>query len=141
MDSLAIAIGTAHGAHKFKSGEEPKLRLDILEEIKNNIGLYPILLHGSSSVPQDFIKKFKEFSGEVKDAIGIPDEELKKASKSIVTKINVDTDGRLVFTSCLRENLFKNPKEMDLKKILEYPRDEMKRFYAEKITKIFKRKV
>lgn len=138
VDSLAIAIGTAHGAHKFKPGEDPKLRLDILEEIKNRIGLYPIVLHGSSSVPQDFIRKFKEFGGEVKDAIGIPDEELKKVSKSIVTKINVDTDGRLVFTSCLRENLSKNPKEMDLKKILEYPREEMKAFYATKIKNIFK---
>ena len=138
VDSLAIAIGTAHGAHKFKPGEDPKLRLDILEEIKEKIGSYPIVLHGSSSVPQEYIKKFKEFGGEVKDAIGIPDEELKKASKSIVTKINVDTDGRLVFTSCLRENLKNNPKEMDLKKILEYPREEMKKFYSEKIRNIFK---
>ncbi|WP_300390514.1 ketose-bisphosphate aldolase [Fusobacterium sp.] len=138
VDSLAIAIGTAHGAHKFKPGEDPKLKLDILEEIKERIGLYPIVLHGSSSVPQDFIRKFKEFGGEVKDAIGIPDEELKKASKSIVTKINVDTDGRLVFTSCLRENLVKNPKEMDLKKILEYPKEEMKKFYVNKIKTIFK---
>ncbi len=138
VDSLAIAIGTAHGAHKFKPGEDPKLRLDILEEIKNMIGLYPIVLHGSSSVPQNFIKKFKDFGGEVKDAIGIPDEELKKASKSIVTKINVDTDGRLVFTSCLRENLSKNPKEMDLKKILEFPRKEMKNFYVTKIRNVFK---
>lgn len=118
VDSLAIAIGTAHGAHKFKVGEDPKLRLDILEAIKKEIGSFPIVLHGSSSVPQDYIKKFKEFGGEVKDAIGIPDEELKKASKSIVTKINVDTDGRLVFTSALREYFAKNPKEMDLKNIL-----------------------
>ena len=112
--------------------------LDILEEIKEKIGSYPIVLHGSSSVPQEYIRKFKEFGGEVKDAIGIQNEELKKASKSIVTKINVDTDGRLVFTSCLRENLKNNPKEMDLKKILEYPREEMKKFYSEKIRNIFK---
>lgn len=79
VDSLAIAIGTAHGAHKFKVGEDPKLRLDILEAIKKEIGSFPIVLHGSSSVPQDYIKKFKEFGGEVKDAIGIPDEELKKS--------------------------------------------------------------
>ena len=91
VDSLAIAIGTAHGAHKFKPGEDPKLRLDILEEIKEKIGSYPIVLHGSSSVP-----------------------------------------------SCLRENLKNNPKEMDLKKILEYPREEMKKFYSEKIRNIFK---
>ena len=140
VDSLAIAIGTAHGAHKFKAGEDPKLRLDILENIKKEIGSFPIVLHGSSSVPQDYIKKFKEFGGEVKDAIGIPDEELRKASKSIVTKINVDTDGRLVFTSALREYFAKNPKEMDLKKYLDYARNEMKNFYVKKINSVFKTK-
>ena len=140
VDSLAIAIGTAHGAHKFKVGEDPKLRLDILENIKKEIGSFPIVLHGSSSVPQDYIKKFKEFGGEVKDAIGIPDEELKKASKSIVTKINVDTDGRLVFTSALREYFAENPKEMDLKKYLDYARNEMKNFYVKKINSVFKTK-
>ncbi|RHG34266.1 ketose-bisphosphate aldolase [Fusobacterium varium] len=140
VDSLAIAIGTAHGAHKFKVGEDPKLRLDILENIKKEIGSFPIVLHGSSSVPQDYIKKFKEFGGEVKDAIGIPDEELRKASKSIVTKINVDTDGRLVFTSALREYFAKNPKEMDLKKYLDYARNEMKNFYVKKINSVFKTK-
>lgn len=140
VDSLAIAIGTAHGAHKFKVGEDPKLRLDILEAIKKEIGSFPIVLHGSSSVPQNYIKKFKEFGGEVKDAIGIPDEELKKASKSIVTKINVDTDGRLVFTSALREYFAKNPKEMDLKKYLDYARNEMKNFYVKKINSVFKTK-
>ena len=137
---MAIAIGTAHGAHKFKVGEDPKLRLDILENIKKEIGSFPIVLHGSSSVPQDYIKKFKEFGGEVKDAIGIPDEELRKASKSIVTKINVDTDGRLVFTSALREYFAKNPKEMDLKKYLDYARNEMKNFYVKKINSVFKTK-
>lgn len=140
VDSLAIAIGTAHGAHKFKVGEDPKLRLDILEAIKKEIGSFPIVLHGSSSVPQDYIKKFKEFGGEVKDAIRIPDEELKKASKSIVTKINVDTDGRLVFTSALREYFAENPKEMDLKKYLDYARNEMKNFYVKKINSVFKTK-
>ncbi len=140
VDSLAIAIGTAHGAHKFKVGEDPKLRLDILEAIKKEIGSFPIVLHGSSSVPQNYIKKFKEFGGEVKDAIGIPDEELKKASKSIVTKINVDTDGRLVFTSALREYFAENPKEMDLKKYLDYARNEMKNFYVKKINSVFKTK-
>ena len=140
VDSLAIAIGTAHGAHKFKVGEDPKLRLDILENIKKEIGNFPIVLHGSSSVPQDYIRKFKEFGGEVKDAIGIPDEELRKASKSIVTKINVDTDGRLVFTSALREYFAENPKEMDLKKYLDYARNEMKNFYIKKINSVFKTK-
>ena len=140
VDSLAIAIGTAHGAHKFKPGEDPKLRLDILEAIKEKIGNFPIVLHGSSSVPQDYVKRFREFGGEIKDAIGIPDEELRKASKSTVTKINVDTDGRLVFVSSMRKTLAENPKEMDLKKILEYPREEMKEFYKKKINSVFKTK-
>lgn len=138
VDSLAIAIGTAHGAHKFKPGTNPKLRLDILEKIKEKIGNFPIVLHGSSSVPSEYIDKFRKYGGEIKDAIGIPDLELQKASKSIVTKINVDTDGRLIFTSVLLEYMKNNPKEMDLKKYLAVPKKEMTNYYADKIEKIFK---
>lgn len=138
VDSLAIAIGTAHGAHKFKPGTNPKLRLDILEKIKEKIGNFPIVLHGSSSVPSEYIDKFRKYGGEIKDAIGIPDLELQKASKSIVTKINVDTDGRLIFTSALLEYMKNNPKEMDLKKYLAVPKKEMTNYYADKIEKIFK---
>ncbi|MEG0068167.1 ketose-bisphosphate aldolase [Cetobacterium sp.] len=138
VDSLAIAIGTAHGAHKFKPGTDPKLRLDILEKVKAELGNFPIVLHGSSSVPAEYIEKFRTFGGEIKDAIGIPDEELQKASKSIVTKINVDTDGRLVFTSTLLEYMKTNPKEMDLKKYLATPRKEMAKYYSEKINRVFK---
>lgn len=138
VDSLAIAIGTAHGAHKFKPGSKPELRLDILEEIRKEIGEFPIVLHGSSSVPQKYVEKFRTYGGQIKDAIGIPDLELKKASKSIVTKINVDTDGRLVFTSSLLEYLKENPKEMDLKKYLNIPKKEMENFYHDKIIEIFR---
>nr|WP_307776158.1 ketose-bisphosphate aldolase [uncultured Cetobacterium sp.] len=140
VDSLAIAIGTAHGAHKFKPGVDPKLRLDILDSIKEKLGNFPIVLHGSSSVPSEYIEKFRNFGGEIKDAVGIPDEELRKASESIVTKINVDTDGRLVFTSTLLEYMKTNPKEMDLKKYLSIPRKEMENYYFEKINKVFKGK-
>ncbi|ERT69200.1 hypothetical protein HMPREF0202_00934 [Cetobacterium somerae ATCC BAA-474] len=138
VDSLAIAIGTAHGAHKFKPGEDPKLRLDILENIREVLGEFPIVLHGSSSVPGEYIEKFRDNGGMIKDAIGIPDLELKKASKSIVTKINVDTDGRLVFTSTLLEYMKNNPKEMDLKKYLGVPKKAMETYYSEKIKKVFK---
>ena len=137
VDSLAIAIGTAHGAHKFKVGEDPKLRLDILENIKKEIGSFPIVLHGSSSVPQDYIKKFKEFGGEVKDAIGIPNAELRKASKSAVAKINVDTDGRLAFTAAIRRVLGTTPKEFDPRKYLGAAKDEMKAYYKTKIVDVF----
>lgn len=139
VDSLAIAIGTAHGAHKFKPGTDPKLRLDILEKIKEKLGNFPIVLHGSSSVPPEYINKFREFGGEIKDAIGIPDSELQEASKSIVTKINVDTDGRLVFTSTLLEYMKNNPKEMDLKKYLSVPKKEMANYYTNKIQNVFKK--
>ncbi|MDX8337171.1 ketose-bisphosphate aldolase [Candidatus Cetobacterium colombiensis] len=138
VDSLAIAIGTAHGAHKFKPGENPKLRLDILEKIREVLGEFPIVLHGSSSVPTEYIEKFRENGGMIKDAIGIPDLELKKASKSIVTKINVDTDGRLVFTSTLLEYMKNNPKEMDLKKYLGEPCKAMESYYSKKIINVFK---
>ena len=137
VDSLAIAIGTSHGAHKFKPGEDPKLRLDILENIKKEIGSFPIVLHGSSSVPQDYIKKFKEFGGEVKDAIGIPNAELRKASKSAVAKINVDTDGRLAFTAAIRRVLGTTPKEFDPRKYLGAAKDEMKAYYKTKIVDVF----
>lgn len=138
VDSLAIAIGTAHGAHKFKPGTDPKLRLDILDKIKEQLGDFSIVLHGSSSVPEEYINKFRTFGGEIKDAIGIPDGELQKASKSTVTKINVDTDGRLVFTSTLLEYMKNNPKEMDLKKYLSIPKKEMENYYCDKIKRVFK---
>lgn len=138
VDSLAIAIGTAHGAHKFKPGTDPKLRLDILDKIKEQLGDFSIVLHGSSSVPKEYINKFRTFGGEIKDAIGIPDGELQKASKSTVTKINVDTDGRLVFTSTLLEYMKNNPKEMDLKKYLSIPKKEMENYYCDKIKRVFK---
>ena len=137
VDSLAIAIGTSHGAHKFKPGEDPKLRLDILEEIERRIPGFPIVLHGSSAVPKQYTDMIKEFGGEVKDAIGIPNAELRKASKSAVAKINVDTDGRLAFTAAIRRVLGTTPKEFDPRKYLGAAKDEMKAYYKTKIVDVF----
>ena len=137
VDSLAIAIGTSHGAHKFKPSEDPKLRLDILEEIERRIPGFPIVLHGSSAVPKQYTDMIKEFGGEVKDAIGIPNAELRKASKSAVAKINVDTDGRLAFTAAIRRVLGTTPKEFDPRKYLGAAKDEMKAYYKTKIVDVF----
>lgn len=137
VDSLAISIGTSHGAHKFKPGDNPKLRLDILEEIEKRIPGFPIVLHGSSSVPAKYIEMLKEFGGEIKDAIGIPDEQLRGASKSAVAKINVDTDGRLAFTAAIRKVFGTNPKEFDPRKYLGPAKNEMKEYYKEKIINVF----
>ena len=137
VDSLAISIGTSHGAHKFKPGDDPKLRLDILAEIEERIPGFPIVLHGSSSVPAKFIQMIKEFGGEINDAIGIPDDQLRGATKSAVAKINVDTDGRLAFTSGIREAFTKNPREFDPRKYLTPAKNYMRDFYMEKISNVF----
>ncbi|OQY41453.1 MAG: fructose-1,6-bisphosphate aldolase, class II [Fusobacteriia bacterium 4572_74] len=137
VDSLAISIGTSHGAHKFKPGDDPKLKLDILAEIETKIPGFPIVLHGSSSVPAKFISMIKEFGGEIKDAIGIPDDQLRGAAKSAVAKINVDTDGRLAFTAGIREVFTKNPKEFDPRKYLTPAKNYMRDFYMEKIENVF----
>ncbi|WP_410208292.1 class II fructose-bisphosphate aldolase [Fusobacterium sp.] len=137
VDSLAIAIGTSHGAHKFKPGEDPKLRLDILKEIERRIPGFPIVLHGSSAVPKQYTDMIKQYGGEVKDAIGIPDSELRKAASSAVAKINVDTDGRLAFTAAIRRVLGTNPKEFDPRKYLGAAKEEMKSYYKTKIKDVF----
>ncbi len=137
VDSLAIAIGTSHGAHKFKPGDDPKLRLDILAEIEKRIPGFPIVLHGSSGVPQKFVKMIIEFGGQLADAIGIPDEQLRLASKSAVAKINVDTDGRLAFTAGIREVFNKKPGEFDPRKYLGPAKNYMKEYYKEKIQTVF----
>jgi fructose-bisphosphate aldolase class II len=137
VDSLAIAIGTSHGAHKFKPGSDPKLKLDILAEIERKIPGFPIVLHGSSAVPEKYITMIKEFGGEIKDAIGIPDDQLKGATESAVAKINVDTDGRLAFTAGLRKAFATNPKEFDPRKYLGPAMKEMKDYYKTKIVDVF----
>ena len=137
VDSLAIAIGTAHGAHKFKLGEEPKLRLDILEEVEKRIPGFPIVLHGSSAVPQEYVEMIKKYGGTIKDAIGIPNSKLRKASLMGVAKINVSTDGALAFTGAVRKALAEKPGEFDLRKYLAPAKEEMKKYYIAKIRDVF----
>ena len=109
VDSLAISIGTSHGAYKFKPGTNPKIRLDILAEIEKQIPGFPIVLHGSSSVPQDLVAQINHFGGKLKDAIGIDEGQLREAAKSAVCKINIDSDGRLAMTAAVRKVLAEHP--------------------------------
>lgn len=137
VDSLAIAIGTSHGAHKFKPGEDPKLRLDILKEIEKKLPQFPIVLHGSSEVPAYYADMIREYGGELSGAIGIPASELRGGAKSGVAKINVDTDGRLAFTAGVRKVLSTSPKEFDPRKYLAAGMAEMKSYYKSKVTDVF----
>lgn len=137
VDSLAIAIGTSHGAHKFKPGDNPKIRLDILKEIEQRIPGFPIVLHGSSSVPKQYVEIINQYGGKIADAIGIPEEQLLLASKSAVAKINVDTDGRLAFTAGIREVLATKPGEFDPRKYAGVAKDYIKKYYKEKIVNVF----
>ena len=126
VDSLAIAIGTSHGAFKFKPGENPKIRLDILAEIEKRIPGFPIVLHGSSSVPQDLVKIINENGGKLKDAIGIGEDQLRAAAKSAVCKINIDSDGRLAMTAAIRKVFNEKPAEFDPRKYLGPARTALK---------------
>lgn len=142
VDSLAISIGTSHGANKFtpaqcKRNEEgilipPMLRFDILEEIEKRIPGFPIVLHGSSSVPQDLVKLVNEYGGKMKDTVGIPEEWLRRAAKSAVCKINIDSDGRIAMTAAIRKVLSENPGEFDPRKYLGPARDSLKKLYMHK---------
>ncbi len=132
VDSLAIAIGTSHGAYKFKPGENPKIRLDILSEIERRIPGFPIVLHGSSSVPQELVKIINENGGQLKDAIGIGEDQLREAAKSAVCKINIDSDGRLAMTAAIRKVMNDKPAEFDPRKYLGPARDQLKALYMRK---------
>ncbi len=146
VDSLAISIGTSHGANKFRPEQctrnaegvliPPPLRFDILEEVEKRIPGFPIVLHGSSSVPQDQVKIINQYGGALKDAIGIPEEQLRKAAKSAVCKINIDSDGRLVMTATVRKILSEKPAEFDPRKYLGPARDNLKLMYEHKIVDV-----
>ena len=127
-DSLAIAIGTSHGAYKFKVekvDDIPELRFDILQEVKRRLGKFPIVLHGSSSVLKEYVSIINRYGGNLEKAFGIPEEQLRKATQYGVSKINIDTDGRLVFTAIVRKILAENPKEFDPRKYLGPARKEL----------------
>lgn len=132
VDSLAIAIGTSHGAFKFKPGTNPKIRLDILKEIEQKIPGFPIVLHGSSSVPQEIVKQINAYGGKIQDAIGIGEDQLRLAAKSAVCKINIDSDGRLAMTGSVRKALSENPEEFDPRKYLGPAREALKELYKHK---------
>ncbi len=142
VDSLAISIGTSHGANKFTPEQctrnsdgiliPPPLRFDILEEIEKKLPGFPIVLHGSSSVPQEYVKMINEHGGKLKDSVGIPEEQLRKASKSAVCKINIDSDGRLAMTGTIRRVLDEKPADFDPRKYLGPAREALKQMYMHK---------
>ena len=135
-DSLAIAIGTSHGAYKFKPGTKPQLRFDILEEVSERLPGFPIVLHGSSSVPQDLVAIINKYGGALKDAIGIPEDQLREAAKSAVCKINIDSDGRLAMTAAVREVMATKPAEFDPRKYLGPARDWLRELYKKKLINV-----
>ncbi|TAL38886.1 MAG: class II fructose-1,6-bisphosphate aldolase [Spirochaetes bacterium] len=142
VDSLAISIGTSHGANKFKPEQctrndqgilvPPPLRFDILEEIEKRIPGFPIVLHGSSSVPQEQVRIINTHGGALKDAVGIPEDQLRKAARSAVCKINIDSDGRLAMTAAIRKVFTEKPAEFDPRKYLGPARDSLKELYMHK---------
>ena len=142
VDSLAISIGTSHGAYKFTAAQctrnadgvlvPPPLRFDILEEIEKRIPGFPIVLHGSSSVPQEYVKIINQYGGKLADSVGIPEEQLSKAAASAVCKLNVDSDGRLALTAMIRKVLAEKPAEFDPRKYLGPAREELKKMYMHK---------
>ena len=136
VDSLAISIGTSHGAFKFKPGQKPEIRLDILHEIEKRIPGFPIVLHGSSSVPQDIVAEINHFGGRLKDSIGIPENQLREAAKSAVCKINIDSDGRLAMTAAIRRVFTEHPEKFDPRKYLGPARDKLKELYMHKIVNV-----
>jgi fructose-bisphosphate aldolase class II len=137
--SLAISIGTSHGAYKFKlkPGETvPPLRFDILKEIEKKLPGFPIVLHGASSVLQKYVAMINEYGGKLEGAAGVPEEQLREAAKSAVCKINIDTDGRMVVTAIIRKIFMENPKEFDPRKYLGPARKELMEVIKHKNTNV-----
>ena len=133
VDSLAIAIGTSHGAFKFKPGTKPQLRFDILHEIEKKSPGFPIVLHGASSVPQEYVKIINEHGGALKDAIGVPEDQLREAARSAVCKINIDSDLRLGLTAGIRQVMSEHPDYFDPRQYLTVARQNVKDVVAHKI--------
>ena len=135
-DSLAIAIGTSHGAYKFKPGTKPQLRFDVLEEVSKRLPGFPIVLHGASSVPQEFVEKINKYGGAMPGAIGVPEDQLRKAASMAVCKINIDSDLRLAMTACIREHFATNPGDFDPRQYLKPARAAIKAMVAHKIVDV-----
>ena len=146
-DSLAISIGTSHGAYKFKPEQctrdpetgvlvPPPLAFDVLKAVEEKLPGFPIVLHGSSSVPQEYVKIINTHGGKLPDAVGIPEEQLRKAAKSAVCKINIDSDSRLAMTAAIRLHFAEHPEHFDPRQYLTPARDEMKKLYVHKIVNV-----
>ena len=133
VDSLAIAIGTSHGAYKFKPGQKPRLRFDILEEVSKRLPGFPIVLHGASSVPQEFVAQVNQYGGSMPDAIGIPEEMLRQAASMAVCKINIDSDLRLCMTAAVRKHLCEHPDHFDPRQYLADGRQAIQDMVRHKI--------
>ena len=146
VDSLAISIGTSHGANKFKPEQctrdengvlvPPPLRFDILEAVEKRIPGFPIVLHGSSSVPQKYVEIINNNGGKLKDTIGIPEEQLRRAAKSSVCKINIDSDGRLAMTAAIRQTFNEHPEWFDPRQYLGPAREWLKELYKHKVVSV-----
>ncbi|MDD3346272.1 class II fructose-1,6-bisphosphate aldolase [Oscillibacter sp.] len=135
-DSLAIAIGTSHGAFKFKPGTKPQLRFDVLEEVSRRLPGFPIVLHGSSSVPQELVSKINKFGGNMPGAIGVPEDQLRHAASLSVCKINIDSDLRLAMTATVREYFAEHPADFDPRQYLKPARQAIKELVAHKIVDV-----
>ena len=135
-DSLAIAIGTSHGAYKFKPGTKPQLRFDVLEECAKRLPGFPIVLHGASSVPQNFVEEINKFGGSMPGAIGIPEEQLAQAAKLAVCKINIDSDIRLAMTASVRKYMAEHPDHFDPRQWLKPARQAVKDMVTHKIVNV-----
>ena len=133
VDSLAIAIGTSHGAYKFKPGTKPQLRFDILEEVQKRLPGFPIVLHGASSVIPEFVEKINKYGGNMPDAIGVPEDMLRQAASMAVCKINIDSDLRLSMTASVREHLYTHPDHFDPRQYLKPGREAIKQMVMHKI--------
>ena len=136
VDSLAIAIGTSHGAYKFKPGQKPQLRFDILEEVGRRLPGFPIVLHGASSVPQEFVAEVNKYGGNMPGAIGVPEEMLRQAAQMAVCKINIDSDLRLAMTAAVRKHLAEHPSDFDPRQYLTPARTAIKEMVRHKIVDV-----
>ena len=136
VDSLAIAIGTSHGAYKFKPGQKPQLRFDILEEVQRRLPNFPIVLHGASSVMPEYVEIVNKFGGQMPNAIGVPEDMLRKAATMAVCKINIDSDLRLAMTASIRQHMAEHPDHFDPRQYLKPARENIKAVVKHKLVNV-----
>jgi fructose-bisphosphate aldolase class II len=132
VDSLAVSIGTSHGVYKYQAGTKPHIRLDILNEIEKQVPGFPLVMHGSSSIPQEYVAEVNKYGGDLAEASGVPEAELRQAAKGQVCKINVDSDGRLVVTAAIRKALSEDKKVVDPRIYLGKAREALQKYLIQK---------